>query len=770
MKRKIFMVLLFIIAVACTACAFAACSGTHTLNYLADKGGYIQGETTQYVRDGEDGAAVTAVADYGYEFVGWSDGVAEASRTDSGVKKDIEVTAQFVYRDDDGINYYASEGGSISGNAAQRGKAGQTGSTVIAVADEGYLFEEWSDGVTTPERADVFVDGATISYTAVFKKQNTSDFEGGIGTATHPYLIGTAAQLKNVMDYPSAYFELTADITLPAEQDFIPIGSVEAPFCGGFDGGGHTVEGLKVEGGEYAGLFGCARNAYIHNLVLKDVEVSGSTYVGGVAGYCTGQISDCTVSGKISIAPRGATVDVCVGGVVGSMGAYSSADVTQLSRLSSHADINVNIDASVDSDEYMFNYSCFAGGVFGKISKNFSLGGCTAFGDIVTDAAVAKSDRRVVSGGLIGAVGSFRSADYKSAEITQSYAAGSVCGRSAGGFIGAMARYGQVFIADCHATGAVHAECGGGFIGSVSDTVDRLNIERCYATGRVDSNGSAAGFAYSINASAADLLGCFATGNVNFINENDERNLYRNTVTAGFISALGNNSRLTECAYTGDVGVTNDSSCWVGGLVGESEGDCTFERCFAECDVFVVVAIREGMDRVCPRMSVMAGGLFGRLMYGGNTVNNCYFNGMVSVTAEDGAIEGMEKLSVYCGGMAGDAGEVKVTNSYFRHSTEELLDFSGKKSYVGAVAGWTYAYSSNNVYYAPVYDYEVAYEHKYEAPWYRDRQPTDFETLAPELNEGQEAVVWEHCKEGDPPTLLWWRQMNEELFGDIGDI
>ena len=169
-------------------------------------------------------------------------------------------------------------------------------------------------------------------------------------------------------------------------------------------------------------------------------------------------------------------------------------------------------------------------------------------------------------------------------------------------------------------------------------------------------------------------------------------------------------------------------------------------------------------------MSVMAGGLFGRLMYGGNTVNNCYFNGMVSVTAEDGAIEGMEKLSVYCGGMAGDAGEVKVTNSYFRHSTEELLDFSGKKSYVGAVAGWTYAYRNNNVYYAPVYDYEVAYEHKYEAPWYRDRQPTDFETLAPELNEGQETVVWEHCKEGDPPTLIWWRQMNEELFGDIGDI
>ena len=768
MKRKIFTVLLFIIVVACTACAFAACFGTHTLKYLANKGGYVDGETMQYVRDGEDGTAVTAVADYGYEFVGWSDGVAGASRIDSGVKKDIKVTARFVYRGDDGINYFASEGGSISGKSVQWGKAGQTGSPVTAVADEGYLFEKWSDDLTTPERADVFVDGATVAYTAEFKKPNTSDFEGGIGTAAHPYLIGTAAGLEKVMEYPEAHFELTADITLPSEQDFIPIGKDGNAFRGEFNGGGHTIYGLKVNGGEYAGLFGCAVYAYIHDLVLKDVEVSGSAYVGGVAGYCLGQVSDCTVSGKISIVPDGATVDVCVGGVVGSMCAYSDADVTQQSRLSSHADINVNIDPALDSDGYMFNYSCFAGGVFGKIGGDFSLVSCTAFGDIVTDAAVAKG-RSVVSGGLIGAVGSFRSADYKSAEITQSYAAGAVQGRSAGGLIGDMEMYGLVYIADCHATGAVNAEYGGGFICSVRDTVDRLNIERCYATGRVDGMSSAAGFAYCIGASSADLLGCFATGNVDLRYDSDNLSVYIDITAGGFITSLGNNSRLTECAYKGDVGVTNDSSCCVGGLVAESDGDCVFERCFAECDVSVTVALREGADRVSPRMSVMAGGLFGRLMYGGNTVNNCYFDGMVSVTAKDGALEGMEKLSVYCGGMAADAGEVNVTNSYFNHSTKELLDFSGKKSYVGAVAGWAYAYKHNNVYYIAVYDYEVAYEHKFGWSWHWNRRHTDFETLAPELNEGQ-GIVWEHCKEGDPPTLIWWRQMNEELFGDIGDI
>ena len=46
---------------------------------------------------GADGAEVTAVPSTGYHFVQWSDGVMTASRTDTNVTADINVTAVFAH-------------------------------------------------------------------------------------------------------------------------------------------------------------------------------------------------------------------------------------------------------------------------------------------------------------------------------------------------------------------------------------------------------------------------------------------------------------------------------------------------------------------------------------------------------------------------------------------------------------------------------------------------------------------------------------------------
>lgn len=69
---------------------------TYTLTYSAGPGGSITGVSTQTVDSGADGSTVTAVADTGYHFVNWSDGVMTASRTDTGVTSDISVTASFA--------------------------------------------------------------------------------------------------------------------------------------------------------------------------------------------------------------------------------------------------------------------------------------------------------------------------------------------------------------------------------------------------------------------------------------------------------------------------------------------------------------------------------------------------------------------------------------------------------------------------------------------------------------------------------------------------
>ncbi len=72
----------------------------HTLTYTAGPGGSITGNTPQIVEYGKDGTEVTAVSDPGYVFVKWSDGATTASRTDTNVRADLAVTAEFALAPD----------------------------------------------------------------------------------------------------------------------------------------------------------------------------------------------------------------------------------------------------------------------------------------------------------------------------------------------------------------------------------------------------------------------------------------------------------------------------------------------------------------------------------------------------------------------------------------------------------------------------------------------------------------------------------------------
>ncbi len=67
-----------------------------TLTYTADAHGFITGTSPQTIRQGSSGSEVTAVANGGYHFTSWSDGVQTASRTDANVQGDISVTASFA--------------------------------------------------------------------------------------------------------------------------------------------------------------------------------------------------------------------------------------------------------------------------------------------------------------------------------------------------------------------------------------------------------------------------------------------------------------------------------------------------------------------------------------------------------------------------------------------------------------------------------------------------------------------------------------------------
>jgi len=167
------------------------------------------------------------------------------------------------------------------------------------------------------------------------------DFASGTGQPNDPYQIATAGQLISIGADPNLLdksFVLIADIdldpNLPGRQIFTQ--AVIAPdtndtpdtgvrefrgiaFNGQLDGDGRRIVNFTIGQTrlDYLGLFGMlGPQAQVSNLRFENVSVLGeetSAVVGALAGWNSGRITNCRVSG--SVAGR-----ACVGGLVGSNG------------------------------------------------------------------------------------------------------------------------------------------------------------------------------------------------------------------------------------------------------------------------------------------------------------------------------------------------------------------------------------------------------------------------------------------------------------------
>jgi len=138
----------------------------YMLIYLAGPNGTISGVTTQALSYGASGTTVTAVANTGYHFANWSDGVLTSSRTDTNVTSNITATANFATNTCT-LTYLAGPDGTIGGPTPQTVFVGANGATVTAMPYAGFSFTGWSDGVTNATRTDTNVI-ANLSVTAGF--------------------------------------------------------------------------------------------------------------------------------------------------------------------------------------------------------------------------------------------------------------------------------------------------------------------------------------------------------------------------------------------------------------------------------------------------------------------------------------------------------------------------------------------------------------------------------------------------------------------------
>lgn len=114
--------------------------------------------------------------------------------------------------------------------------------------------------------------------------------------------------------YEGLTVTLTADIDMKDIKNWDAIGTNSStPFKGTFEGKNHKINSLKIDKGSesFQGLFGFAIKATIQNLGVKNVNVIGRDFVGGLVGNGGGlTITNCYVTGQVTGAE-------CVGGLVG---------------------------------------------------------------------------------------------------------------------------------------------------------------------------------------------------------------------------------------------------------------------------------------------------------------------------------------------------------------------------------------------------------------------------------------------------------------------
>jgi hypothetical protein len=125
--------------------------------------------------------------------------------------------------------------------------------------------------------------------------------------------INAPQDMVYISQYPNNIIRLNANIDMSAfnGDGWTPI----AAFKGKFDGRGYKISNMQIRNSSlsHVGLFGRIENgAYVENLILENIDVAGGDYTGAIAGSCSGTVTNCMVSGRVSSAGR------YVGGLFGS--------------------------------------------------------------------------------------------------------------------------------------------------------------------------------------------------------------------------------------------------------------------------------------------------------------------------------------------------------------------------------------------------------------------------------------------------------------------
>ncbi|MDR1927886.1 MAG: hypothetical protein LBQ33_04525 [Oscillospiraceae bacterium] len=345
---------------------------------------------------------------------------------------------------------------------------------------------------------------AQRAYSSAVRAKRAADGPRlGVQAQSAPIEISNAAQLEAVRLNLGGHYILTRDFRLP-EGDFEPIGSIQAPFYGSFDGNGFAIGGLTVNetplleenGTASAGLFG-ANAGVIQNLWLENCSVrlalvcdgaeEAMGYVGAIAGWNEGVIENCYVTGAVTGLASGdpaAETEIYAGGVVG----YQSFTGDDLQN---EGVFRVRSTAAVSAGSAARAY---AGGIVSFAENAARLQRCVNLGTVTAQS----SFNQAYAGGILGSTDTAALV-----ERCANFGGISTQSQSGNSYAGGLAGYLSItLLRDCVNFGAVSAAsggvfnkraCAGGLLGNSYVCVPVTS----YSTGAVSATGTGSAALYA---------------------------------------------------------------------------------------------------------------------------------------------------------------------------------------------------------------------------------------------------------------------------------
>ena len=276
------------------------------------------------------------------------------------------------------------------------------------------------------------------------------DWMDGTGTTDNPYKVVNADQLVMISKafiLWDKHFVLSADISLIGKTWSM---AVMPEFWGTFDGNGFVIGSLMIVGGNKLGLFGQLKEeARIMNMGIVDASVvSTGRYVGILAGYNCGNVTNCYSTGEVSGWES-------VGGLVGQndsnvTNCHSTATVSGDWRIGGLVGFNWSGDITITT-----SYST------GTVSGERFVGGLVGWnygGDVSNCYSTGEVSGERFVGGLVGK-------NDQSGSIATSYSTATVNGdQRIGGLVGDN----NGDVSNCYSIGLVSGERGpvGGLVGN----------------------------------------------------------------------------------------------------------------------------------------------------------------------------------------------------------------------------------------------------------------------------------------------------------------